>query len=253
MTDAVEAFDTGLIDFFRSGWFQGDVMYPGFRIVPEDVVLDAGCGNGGQSAFIGRQGAHVIVSDILPEQVKKVSDMVRTTRARGVTELIAMSERIALPDGHVTKVVCTEVLEHVPDPKLMMSELVRVARPGAKFAISAPDPRGEALQKLVAPDSHFRPPNHIRIFSVEDFAALVRDSGLIIETHDRYGFYSAMMISFFWLVSDKTTLEERDHPLLKSWSETWRHVLDMEGGLAFKKKLDSFLPSTQMIIARKPG
>lgn len=253
MSDTVEHFDTGLIDFFRSGWFQGNELYRGFPVTADDVVLDAGCGDGGQSVFCGRQGAHVIVADIQPQKVAHTAALVRGTKARKVTELVTTSERLDLPDGMVSRVVCTEVLEHVSDPKLMMSELVRVAKPGARFAISVPDPRGESLQKLVAPASHFRQPNHIRIFELEDFAALLRDSGLVIESHDRFGFYSAMMISFFWLVADKTTLEERNHPLLRSWSDTWRHVLDMEGGLAFKKKLDSFLPSMQLIVAHKPG
>jgi SAM-dependent methyltransferase len=36
-------------------------------------------------------------------------------------------------------VLCTEVLEHVPDPAAVIAELVRVARPGARIVVSIPN------------------------------------------------------------------------------------------------------------------
>jgi SAM-dependent methyltransferase len=253
MTDVAESFDMGLVDFFKTGWFQGNQLYPGFPILPEDVVLDAGCGDGGHAAFAGRQGAHVVVCDILPEKVAKSAELVRKTNAREVTEVVTTSERLALPNDLATKVICTEVLEHVDYPHVLLSELVRVARPGAVFAITVPDPASESLQKLVAKETYWRRPNHLRVFSFKAIEDLVREAGLVIERHDRYGFYSAIFLAFYWLCEAETSLTERDHPLLHSWADTWRILLDTPGGLELKKKLDSFLPSSQMIIARKPA
>lgn len=250
MTDNPESLDVGLIDFCKTGWFQGDELYPGFPILSEDVVLDAGCGDGGHAGFAGRQGAHVVLCDILPEKVAKSAEVVRRTSAREITELVTTSERLALSDGLATKVICTEVLEHVDYPHVLLSELVRVAKPGALFAITVPDPASESLQRTVAKEEYWRRPNHLRVFSYEAIEELVRGAGLVIDRHDRYGFYSSISLAFFWACD--TSLSERDHPLLHSWAHTWRVLLDTPGGLELKKKLDSFLPSSQMIIAHKP-
>jgi SAM-dependent methyltransferase len=250
MTGSLESFDVGLDDLSRTGWFHGNQLYPGFPILPEDTVLDAGCGEGGYAKFAGRQGAHVVLCDIVPEKVARSAEVVRKTNAREVTELVTTSERLELPDGLATKVICIEVLEHVDYPHVFLSELVRVAKPGALFAITVPDPESEALQRLVADESYWRRPNHLRVFSFGGIEELVRNAGLAIERHDRYGFYSTMFLAFFWLCN--TSLTERNHPLLHAWAHTWQTLLDTPGGPELKKKLDTFLPSNQIIIARKP-
>jgi hypothetical protein len=106
---------------------------------------------------------------------------------------------------------------------------------------------------MVAKESYWRRPNHLRVFSFEGIEELVQESGLTILRHDRYGFYSSVFLAFFTICDANTNLKDRDHPLLHAWAHTWRTLLDTPGGLDLKKKLDSFLPSSQMIIARKPA
>jgi ubiquinone/menaquinone biosynthesis C-methylase UbiE len=45
---------------------------------------------------------------------------------------------IPVPDGSFDAVMCTEVLEHVPDPVAALKELNRVLRPGGYLLITAP-------------------------------------------------------------------------------------------------------------------
>lgn len=47
---------------------------------------------------------------------------------------------LALPFGDATfdGILCTEVLEHTPDPNLALSELGRIARPGAMLLLTVP-------------------------------------------------------------------------------------------------------------------
>ncbi len=45
---------------------------------------------------------------------------------------------LPLPDGDLDLVVCTEVLEHVPDPARALAELARVLRPGGRVLITVP-------------------------------------------------------------------------------------------------------------------
>jgi len=243
--------NVGLVDHCLSGWLTGNELFRGFPILAEDVLIDAGCGSGNYAVFAGRQGPHIILCDILAEQVAKAAQRVRETNARDVTEVVQTSELMPLPDQIATKVVCREVLEHVGDPVLFMSELVRVAKPGALFLISVPHPASESLQALAHKPAYFQPPNHVRIVSPEQFKALVTDAGLVIENYETHGFYSMMALAFLSICD--TDLETRQHPLLYNWGRTWRTLLETEGGVELKKKFDSYLPNSQVIIARKPG
>lgn len=243
--------DVGFVDHCMSGWFQGVELYKDFPIVRDDVVVDAGCGNGGYAAFAGKQGAHVVLCDLLPEKVASTAKLVRASGAREVTEVVTSSDRLPLPDALATKVICTEVLEHVDDPAFFVSELVRIAKPGALFALTVPHPASEGIQARVAPEWYFRKPHHLRVFQTEQFNKLVTGAGLEVIRHDWFGFYTTIFLALFRVCD--TTLEERDHPLLRAWAKTWRMVLEMEGGPELKAKLDEALPVSQIIIARKPG
>lgn len=59
-----------------------------------------------------------------------------------------VSDILALPleDMSVDVVLCTEVLEHVPDPVRALRELVRVVKPGGKLILTAP--LGSGLHQL---------------------------------------------------------------------------------------------------------
>jgi SAM-dependent methyltransferase len=56
----------------------------------------------------------------------------------GKTHIICDIAQIPEPDASFDAVLCTEVLEHVPDPALVLSELTRLLRPGGRIILSAP-------------------------------------------------------------------------------------------------------------------
>ena len=56
----------------------------------------------------------------------------------GKTDIICDITRIPEPDASFDAILCTEVLEHVPDPALVLSELARLIRPGGRIILSAP-------------------------------------------------------------------------------------------------------------------
>ena len=47
-------------------------------------------------------------------------------------------EAMPFPDGAFGTIVCTEVLEHVPDPSTALAEIRRVLRPGGTLIGSVP-------------------------------------------------------------------------------------------------------------------
>lgn len=45
---------------------------------------------------------------------------------------------IPLPDGSLDAILCTEVIEHVPDPMAVLREFARLVKPGGKVLLTAP-------------------------------------------------------------------------------------------------------------------
>lgn len=54
------------------------------------------------------------------------------------SDIVASAEAIPLPDASIDLVLLTQVLEHVPDPKPVLAEQLRLLRPGGRLALTAP-------------------------------------------------------------------------------------------------------------------
>jgi len=266
-TVPVSPRDVGLVDATLDGWFNNETgeLLKGFAIGARDTLLDVGCGEGVATLFGMRQGASVIFTDSEYDKVRDLARRVESHARPTATPflgLVSNSLPLPLADGCADKIVCMEVLEHVDQPAPFMAELVRMGRPGAQYLLSVPAPVGERLQQGIAPPAYFQSPNHVQIFSAEQFAALVEDAGLVIEHRQASGFFWVMGMIFFW-ASERAAgrvLEGavRDRiqapypPLMVSWASAWQALLAQPDGLAIKQVLDGFMPKSQVIIARKP-
>lgn len=255
----------GLQDAALDGWFLQDSgeLLKGFPIAASDVVLDVGCGDGMATLFAARQGASVIFSDTEADKVEALSEQPQLGQARHAQGLVSDSNPLPLEAGTASKVICLEVLEHVDDPAQVMAELVRVGKPGAQYLLSVPDPVGEQLQQGIAPDAYFQSPNHVRIFSREDFATLVENAGLQIEHRQASGFFWVMNMIFYWAAEKaagrglqgavRDQVVDSQLPLMNDWAQTWKRLLDNAEGVSIKRQLDQLMPKSQVIIARKPA
>ena len=224
-------------------------MYDGFSITPEDVVVDIGCGDGCIAMFAANQKAKVIATDICPNSVEQTRKKLKKSPARDYEVHVSDSTPLPLEDNSATKIICREVLEHVDDPAAIMSELVRIGKPGASYLITVPDPLGESVQKKIAPKEYWEKPNHVRIFEREEFAQLLEASGLEIEKRDSHGFYWSIWWILFWAAGQE--LGEPEQPILRHWTSVWSELLNKPQGDHIKEALDEFMPKSQILIARK--
>ena len=112
-------------------------------------VLDAGAGRQAYRALIEPHAERYESLDL--------------DNADHVGDLLA----IPLLDGAFDTVVCTQVIQHVPDPGLALREIARVLRPGGRLILSAPH-----LVWL-----HNEPHDYFR-FTVHGLRRLIEEAGL---------------------------------------------------------------------------
>jgi SAM-dependent methyltransferase len=172
----------GMRDWKSDGWFNGQTgeIARGVPISPGQTVIDVGCGDSGFIGFVAQQGPEVILVDQDAARLASAEARVRASPARACRAIQSDCDPIPLPDDAGDLVICSEVLEHVPDPVKFLQEVIRLARPGAQLLISVPDARSEQFVSTTAPPQYFQEPNHVRVYTAQAFEALIPDSALAI-------------------------------------------------------------------------
>lgn len=95
-----------------------------------EPILDAGCGTGLNLRYLPRGSVGL---DINPRNIALVRDRLTDHEA-----VLGDVEDLPFLNGHFGTVVCTEVLEHIPDPGRALAEYRRVLRSGGHLIGSVP-------------------------------------------------------------------------------------------------------------------
>jgi ubiquinone/menaquinone biosynthesis C-methylase UbiE len=149
---------------------------------PGTRVLDVGCGTGRHLLELSRYPGHFVGLDMARDDLKVFGNYLGVTKQQGgVQATIDMvqgdGERLPFPDGAFDHVICTETLEHVPDDGAIVSELMRVLRPGGILVISVPDEYSERLLWRFSPRYRNHPGGHVRIYQRKRIKALLSEGG----------------------------------------------------------------------------
>lgn len=168
-----------------------------------DCALDLGCGEGRHlHAMYYHANCHVVGVDINVGNLGK-------TRAGFATfpDLNPHTERafslsagtaLALPfaDASFDKIICSEVLEHIPDYHQALAEIGRVLKPHGTLAISVPRYGPERICWALSADYHNEPGGHIRIFRTSSLKRAIEARGLhFFHRHWAHGLHSP----YWWL------------------------------------------------------
>jgi SAM-dependent methyltransferase len=102
------------------------------RVPAECKILDAGCGSGGVSGLLLSRGYHVVGCDM-------DADSIRQGLTQGRLREVHRVDVAKLPfeDDAFDLVICSEVIEHVPDDELALCSLLRVARRDVLLSVPA--------------------------------------------------------------------------------------------------------------------
>ena len=95
------------------------------------LLLDLGCGAGENSVYFAKQGARCVATDYSPGMVEVALQL---AAANGVEIEGRTANAMALdfPDNTFDLVYASNLLHHIPDPKIALKEMHRVLKPGGK-------------------------------------------------------------------------------------------------------------------------
>lgn len=120
---------------------------------------------------------------------------------------------LPLADHSVDALVCSEVLEHIPDYRAALDEIRRVLRPGGLLCVSVPRAWPERLCWLLSRDYHQAPGGHLRIFNARRLQAEIERRGFI--AYYRHGAH-ALHAPYWWLQCLFWSTRERNW-LVRAW------------------------------------
>jgi len=200
-----------------------------------EVLLDVGCWDGETTRRCGgaMRAQRLLGVEVYEEQARRAEE-----RGLEVARIDLEAERFPWADGSVDVVVCNQVLEHLKNVWLPLSEIHRVLRPGGHAILSVPNLASFHNRVLLAlgrqPTSIrvFGP--HVRGYAFGEFCELVERGGAFaIERRLGAGFYPVLSpwsrpLSALWRGGSHTTIllaRKTDAPPV--WSE---YLSDAVGG-----------------------
>ncbi|MDD2785425.1 MAG: methyltransferase domain-containing protein [Patescibacteria group bacterium] len=226
----------------------------------QDRVLDAGCASGRQLFQVANLISEGHGTDIASAFTDKATEYACSNNIGNLEFQRAVLESIPYPDAYFDKIICAEVLEHVFDKNIALTELKRVLKPGGKLIITVPNLNADGtlwgrLLRLIGLRS-FTPLEgfsmneinkhgdaHVREFNAKTLSGWLESNGFTVEKIRSVSFIDGPYFDFLlkmplhWGPTQKTIIAlER---LLSSTGLFWgRH-------LAARAKLDIFPPVHQ--------
>ncbi len=155
------------------------------RLKDGATALDLGCGQGRHvhALYYGAK-MHVVGLDL------SFDDLVKTRQGfeqapdldapgeRAFSLTIGTALKLPFADNAFDLIVCSEVLEHIPDYGQVLAEITRILKPGGQLAVSVPRLWPEWLCWKLAPQYHMASGGHVRIFTSRRLRKAIAARGL---------------------------------------------------------------------------
>ena len=169
---------------------------------PGQKVLDLGCGEGRHAIHLSiTDPVDVYGFDLSLNDVRAASEKAQPFMASPETRgrlLLGVGDGLQLPfaDDSFDVVICSEVLEHIPDFQGVLAEIDRVLKPGGIFAATVPAFFPEWVCWKLSDAYHQVEGGHIRIFREKQLRRNIERLGLrYFSGHKAH----ALHAPFWWL------------------------------------------------------
>ena len=234
------------------------VDFSRFPLAPGDRVLDLGCGAGRHAFECYRRGAQVVALDQNGEEIREVAKWFAAMKEAGeapasATATAMEGDALALPfpDESFDVVIISEVMEHIPDDKGVLAEMVRVLKPGGRIAITVPRYGPEKVCWALSDAYHEVEGGHIRIYKADELLAKMKQAGLRpYGTHHAHALHSP-----YWWLKCAVGPTNDDNPLVQAYLKllTWDIMKAPKLTRWTEKALNPVLGKSLVLYARKPA
>jgi SAM-dependent methyltransferase len=235
------------------------VRYDRLGLGPGDHLLDLGSGGGRHAFEATRRGAVVTAVDTDAAEIKDVAAMLRAILAEdpepaagraGGAALVGDARALPFPTAVFDRVIAAEVLEHIPEDRLVISELARVLRPGGTIAVTVPRWWPELFTWALSDEYHNVAGGHIRIYRRTALAARLSAAGLrCYSSHHAHALHSP-----YWWLRAAVGVNDETHPLVRAYRQIL--VWDITAGTPLTRVpealLNPVLGKSLVLYARKP-
>lgn len=229
------------------------------RLAVEDGhrVLDLGCGRGRHChALYYHRNCQVVGIDLGLEDVLAAREGFEgfpdlEGRSQSVFGLgVADALHLPFADASFDRIVCSEVLEHIPDHLSAIDEIARVTRPGGLVGISVPRFWPEKICWLLSADYRNEPGGHIRIFRSEE---LCRDFTLRGFQKTGQHWAHALHSPYWWLRCLFGIKNDRAPPVRLYHKLLVREMTNPKGAAAaFGRLMDPVMGKSVVFYFKKP-
>ncbi|HEX3426130.1 MAG TPA: class I SAM-dependent methyltransferase [Acidimicrobiales bacterium] len=169
--------------------------------------MEIGPGSGLYLPLLASLSEEVYVSDIDPSFLERAREILAgNDRAHFVVDDITKS---SLPTATFDLILCTEVLEHIPEWRAALASMARLLRPGGTLVLSTPQPRSplEVMGKVAfrpgvirVVRAIYREPiletGHISLVSARRLDQQLAASGLRVQERQWTGTYLPLIAEF---------------------------------------------------------
>jgi SAM-dependent methyltransferase len=177
------------------------VNFDTFKLKPGDRILDLGCGEGRHAitAYM-LEHVHAVGVDLSFDDLKITQERFEDFKSDDDQKSlgIVQANGMVLPfaDNTFDKIICSEVLEHIPDYQAVLKEIQRVLKPSGEFAASVPRFLPEKICWALSDEYHANEGGHIRIFKENELKEAIISKGFSF--HGRHWAH-ALHSPYWWL------------------------------------------------------
>jgi SAM-dependent methyltransferase len=196
------------VDFDRLG------VGPGTRFI------DIGAGGGRHSFEALRRGADVTAFDRDEVAMKEVGEMFtamveagEAPAGVGARAVVGDILELPYPDASFDVVLASEILEHIPDDRGAMRELLRILAPGGMLVVTVPRWLPERVCWALSREYHSNEGGHVRIYRADALRAALESLGLVaVHAHHAHALHSP-----YWWLKCAVGVRREEHPLVRAY------------------------------------